>query len=203
MIRMIVLSDCPKSQYYSKICVERWEELGYNISLFEGTTPDTLGNQLDFAEKKTTGKPFTPTEKAIWYSHFRLWQTVKEPTYIIEHDTYPFRKLPKFKEDFGFFSIFPRNNDAWQKMNEVVSPGSGYYISKRVATLLVETALSEEIIENVDGHIHRTIEDELGIANHNAHPEERMRNMNSKYCPNASCFQIVNYDIGTSADHQK
>ena len=64
MIRMIVLPDCPKSQYYSKICVERWEELGYNISLFEGTTPDTLGNRLDFAEKKTTGKPFTPTRES-------------------------------------------------------------------------------------------------------------------------------------------
>lgn len=203
MIRMIVLSDCPKSQYYSKICVERWEELGYNISLFEGTTPDTLGTQLDFAEKKNTGNPFTPTEKAIWYSHFRLWETVKEPTYIIEHDTYPFRKLPEFKEDFGFFSIFPRGHRAWMKMDENVSPGSGYYISRRVATLLRDTALSGKIKENVDGHIHCTIETELGIVRHNRNPAERMRDMNNKYCHTASCFQIVNYDIGTSADHEK
>lgn len=203
MIRMIVLSDCPKSQYYSKICVERWEELGYNISLFEGTTPDTLGDELEFLDAKgTSGKPFTPTEKAIWYSHFRLWQTVKEPTYIIEHDTYPFRKLPKFKEDFGLFSIFPRNNHAWLKMEEHVSPGSGYYISERFATLLIASALSRQIRENVDGHIHTEIERELSM-NQSRSARARMEQLNRKYCHNASCFQIVNYDIGTSADHKK
>lgn len=203
MIRMIVLSDCPKSQYYSKICVERWEELGYNISLFEGTTPDTLGDELEFLDAKgTSGNPFTPTEKAIWYSHFRLWQTVKEPTYIIEHDTYPFRKLPKFKEDFGLFSIFPRNNHAWLKMEEHVSPGSGYYISERFATLLIASALSRQIRENVDGHIHTEIERELSM-NQSRSARARMEQLNRKYCHNASCFQIVNYDIGTSADHKK
>lgn len=203
MIRMIVLSDCPKSQYYSKICVERWEELGYNISLFEGTTPDTLGDDLQFKDAKgTSGTPFTPTEKAIWYSHFRLWQTVKEPTYIIEHDTYPFRKLPKFKEDFGLFSIFPRNNNAWLKMEEHVSPGSGYYITERFATLLIASALSRQIQENVDGHIHTEIERELSM-NQTGSARARMEQLNRKYCHNASCFQIVNYDIGTSADHKK
>lgn len=203
MIRMIVLSDCPKSQYYSKICVERWEELGYNISLFEGTTPDTLGDELEFLDAKgTSGKPFTPTEKAIWYSHFRLWQTVQEPTYIIEHDTYPFRKLPKFEEDFGLFSIFPRNNRAWLKMEEHVSPGSGYYISERFATLLTASALSSKVRENVDGHIHALIEKELNLKQSGS-AKLRMQQLNHRYCQNASCFQIVNYDIGTSADHKK
>jgi len=202
MIRMIALSDCPKSQYYSKICVERWGELGYNISLFQGTTPDTLGDELEFADIKMTSKtPFTPTEKAIWYSHFRVWQTVKEPTYIIEHDTYPFRSLPEFKEDYGLFSVFPRNNRAWLKMEEHISPGSGYYISERFAAILTAAALEDTISQNVDGHIHTHFEKELNMSK-NKTAKQRMEQLNQVYCPRASCFQIVNYDIGTSAEHK-
>jgi len=204
MIRMIALSDCPKSQYYSQICLERWEDLGYNVSLFEGTTPDTLGDELTFAEKKkTSGNPFTPSEKAIWYSHFRLWQTVKEPTHIIEHDTYPFRSLPEFKgEDFGLFSIFPRNSRAWLKMEEHISPGSGYYISERFASLLIDGALKGPIEANVDNHIHYIFERELGMPT-DVGAENRMVQLNKKYIAKANCFQIVQYDIGTSADHSK
>jgi hypothetical protein len=199
---MIALSDCPKSQYYSKICVERWGELGYNISLFQGTTPDTLGDELEFADIKMTSKtPFTPTEKAIWYSHFRVWQTVKEPTYIIEHDTYPFRSLPEFKEDYGLFSVFPRNNRAWLKMEEHISPGSGYYISERFAAILTAAALEDTISQNVDGHIHTHFEKELNMSK-NKTAKQRMEQLNQVYCPRASCFQIVNYDIGTSAEHK-
>jgi hypothetical protein len=202
MIRMIALSDCPKSQYYSKMCVERWGELGYNIRLFQGTTPDTLGDELEFADIKMTSKtPFTPTEKAIWYSHFRVWQTVKEPTYIIEHDTYPFRLLPEFKEDYGLFSVFPRNNRAWLKMEEHISPGSGYYISERFAAILTAAALEDTISQNVDGHIHTHFEKELNMGK-NKTPKQRMEQLNQVYCPRASCFQIVNYDIGTSAEHK-
>ena len=127
---------------------------------------------------------------------------MEEPTYIIEHDTYPFRKLPKFKEDFGIFSIFPRNDEAWLGDEEHISPGSGYYISERFAKLLKGSALSGMIQENVDGHIHCKIENELNIVKKGMKSKERMAAMNRKYCPTASCFQIVNYNIGTSAEHK-
>jgi len=193
-IKMIALSDCPKSQYYSKICVERWEELGYNISLFEGTTPDTLGDELPFAERKqTSGNVFTPTEKAIWYSHFRLWQSIEEPTYVIEHDTYPYRRLPDFgKNNFGLFSTFPRNDKAWLKLEEHLSPGSGYYINRQGASILIDWALAQPQNENVDGHIFQTFKRLSGLNG-----DEFI----AKYIAMASCFQIVQYDIGTSAEH--
>lgn len=192
MIRMIALSGDPKSQYYSQLCVERWAELRYTIEVFEGTTPDNLGDELPFAERKFHGKPFTQIEKAIWYSHFRLWQTVTEPTYVIEHDTYPYRNLPKFEEDYGLFSIFPRNADAWLGDNEYISPGSGYYINRQSASILIEWAKAKAINENVDGHIHQTFRKLSGLTE-----EEFQR----KYLATASCFQVVNYGIGTSAEH--
>jgi hypothetical protein len=192
-IKMIVLSDCPKSQYYSKICVERWGELGYNIERFEGTTPDNLGTELKFRDEKFSGRPFTPTEKAIWYSHFRLWQTVTEPTYVIEHDTYPFRRLPDFgKNNFGLFSLFPRNHQAWLKMEEHISPGSGYYINEQGASILIDWALAMKQQENVDGHIHQTFLKLSGL---------KQQEFFDLYTQSASCFQIVQYGIGTSAEH--
>jgi hypothetical protein len=192
-IKMIALSHCPKSQYYSQICVERWNELGYNIEMFEGTTPNNLGNELKFAERKFSGNRFTEVEKAIWYSHFRIWQTITEPTYVIEHDTYPFRSLPNFgNNNFGLFSIFPRNERAWMKMKEYISPGSGYYINKQGASILIDWALAIEQSENVDGHIHQTFLRLSGL---------KEQEFLDKFVETASCFQIVQYDIGTSAEH--
>ena len=186
-IKMIVLSHCPKSRYYSKICLERWAELGYTIETVEGTTPDNLGNEIDFADKKFSGKLFTEIEKAIWYSHFRLWQTIKEPTYVIEHDTYPFRPLPDFgMNNFGLFSIFPRNNDAWLKMQEHISPGSGYYINRQGASILIDWALAIEHSENVDGHIHQTFLRLSGLKEQEFH---------DKFLETASCFQIVHLEF--------
>ena len=191
MIRMIALSGDSKSQYYSRICLDKWAELKYNIEMFEGTTPDTLGDELQFAPEKFSGSSFTEIEKAIWYSHFRLWRTVKEPTYVIEHDTYPFRSLPKF-ERFGFFSIFPRNKQAWQGVKETISPGSGYYIDRQTASILIEWALAREMNENVDGHIYQTFKKLSGL---------KETEFQKKYLEDASCFQIVQYEIGTSAEH--
>ena len=192
-IKMIALSHCPKSQYYSNICLERWEELGYTIEMFEGTTPDNLGNAVEFSERKFSGNRFTDIEKAIWYSHFRIWQTVKEPTYVIEHDTYPYRRLPDFGPDsFGLFSTFPRNDDAWMKRKEHISPGSGYYINRQGASILIDWALAQPQTENVDGHIHQTFKRLSGL---------KEAEFQAKYLKIASCFQIVQYGIGTSAEH--
>ena len=192
-IKMIVLSHCPKSQYYSKICVERWEELGYTIETVEGTTPDNLGNEISFADRKFSGNQFTQIEKAIWYSHFRIWKTITEPTYVIEHDTYPFRPLPEFGDSsFGLFSLFPRNDDAWMKLREHISPGSGYYINRQGASILIDWALAIEQNENVDGHIHQTFRRLSGL---------KEQEFQDKFVDTASCFQIVQYDIGTSAEH--
>lgn len=192
-LRMIAISDCPKSNYYSSICVDAWTRLGYTVDLFEATTPKTLGNELRFAEKKFNGNPFTPSEKAIWYSHYNLWKTVREPTHIIEHDTYPTKRLFDFNgSEAAIFSIFPRNDDAWMGRKEEISPGSGYYITLSTASILIDNALAVVIDENVDGFLFRHLKRILDM---------RMEEFNDYHVERSSCFQIVNYDVGTSAEH--
>jgi len=197
-IKMIAITGDWKSEYYSSICLEKWAELGYEVEWFEATTPATLGTELDFRETKFNGNRYTEFEKAIWYSHFYLWQSITEPTYIIEHDTYPLKKLPEFDE-VGMFSLFPRNNQAWLRGRTEISPGSGYYITKQVAEHLIETALAEPIYENVDGHIFRILNPYIG--QHLDRTLEADIAINNYWCEHASCFQIVNYEVGTSAEH--
>lgn len=193
-VKMIALSGDAKSQYYSSICIPRWQEFGVEVELFEGTTPDTLGDALDFADEKFSGRPFTEVEKAIWYSHYRVWESVTGPTYVIEHDTYPHKPLPKFDTHMGFFSTFPRNDDAWLKRKETVSPGSGYYINVTSASVLIEYARAMKIKENVDGHLHTTCKQLLGLK------EAEFQEYHLK---NATAFQIVNYEVGTSGVHNE
>lgn len=193
-IQMIAVSNCNKSRYYSEICIRAWEDLDYDVHIFEATTPATLTNALKFSEKKFNGNPFTEIEKAIWESHYRLWSYVVRngPTYIIEHDTYPTKKLPEFSGAFALFSIFPRNDEAWQGRKEVLSPGSGYYIDKMMASLLIDYAVSREINQNVDGHIFQTLKLVSGM---------KTVEFEKYWCDRATCFQLVNYDVGTSAEH--
>ena len=61
MILMIAITGEEKSDYYSSICSAEWAKYGYSVERFEATTPDTLGDQLNFADKKFSGNPFTPT----------------------------------------------------------------------------------------------------------------------------------------------
>ena len=191
-IWMIVLPDDQKSKYYSEICLDRWQKLGYNIIKKEGTVPSTLGNELTFADRKFNGNKFTDIEKAIWYSHYNLWKEVTGPTYIIEHDTYPYKELFPFKGDIAFFSTFPRNDQAWQRKREVISPGSGYFINRTTASILREWARAKPINENVDGHIHKTAKTLMKM---------REKDFNDYHLQFASCFQLVNYEVGTSAEH--
>lgn len=191
-IWMIVVSSDPKSEYYSSMCLDQWHNLGYTIIKKEGTTPSTLGNDLPFADRKFNGNKFTEIEKAIWYSHYNLWKQVKQPTYIIEHDTYPYKKIPKFEEQIGFFSTFPRNDNAWRKKVESISPGSGYFVNRTSASILRDWAVSRPITENVDGFLYQTAKRLLNQT------EEEFEPNQLKF---ASCFQLVNYAVGTSAEH--
>ena len=196
-IQMICISGNSISEYYSKICIEEWNRLGYNINKFEATTPSTRGNKLKFQDTKFSGNPFTETEMAVWESHYRLWEYAVEvgPLYIIEHDTYPFKPLKNFSNmDFAIFSIFPRGRNRWLKYHEFVSPGSGYYLTKNTAKRLIELTHKRNIRENVDGHIHSNFRDFL------AQTDEQFQKY---HLPNVSCFQIINDRIGTTISHNE
>ena len=193
-IQMIAIRGCQKSRYYSTICKRAWEDLGYEVNIFDATVPSTMTNSLKFAETKFNGNPFTTVEKAIWESHYRLWAYVLRngPTYIIEHDTYPTKNFQPFHGAYALFSIFPRNDKAWQGRKEMLSPGSGYYIDKMIASLLIDYASVSEINQNVDGHIFQTLKLVSGMTE---------VEFERYWCERATCFQLVNYDVGTSAEH--
>ena len=51
-IRMIAVRGDRRSDYYSAICVSQWRGMGYDVEKFDATTPETLGDELTFAERK-------------------------------------------------------------------------------------------------------------------------------------------------------
>ena len=99
----IVVRDNPVSEYYYSKITPLWESIGFKINRFDATTPTTLPdgplrfgkNMLEKYLKVTNGqgKTMTPTECAIWYSHYRLWMKcveLNQPIVVIEHDCVPF-----------------------------------------------------------------------------------------------------------------
>ena len=205
-IQMIAISHCKKSQYYSKICLDAWNSFGYEVKWFEATTPNSLvkefpdvyNGELKFAKtKRHNNNRFTPTEIAIWYSHYRLWQytvTSGAPVHIIEHDTYPYKRLCDFEDSpISVFSMFPAYEGAWMGKDPHISPGSGYYIRPEVANAMIEHVRGIRINENVDGFILNALMRAWTMREYR-HINEQMLN----YC---SCFQLYNEAIGTSASH--
>ena len=157
-IHMIVMSEHPISQMYSRITIPSWEKLNYKVNLFEAVTPKDLykKTKLDFAMKKSKGgvRPFTETEKAVWYSHFELWclcATKRNPIVIIEHDSLLKKELPDFKgHGYKLLSYMDRD---FRPKGKAIAAGSGYYITPELAFRLIANAVSTEIDQNSDGFI--------------------------------------------------
>ena len=98
---MIVVKGNHISESYAEYCIPKWESLGYSITRIDAYTPDTIpSSPLIFTKNYSRkyikngddGKIFSPTEIAIWYSHYQTWQIVAEtrsPSLILEHDSIP------------------------------------------------------------------------------------------------------------------
>lgn len=109
-VLMIRMKDHEKSEEYAEISRKSWEKEGFTVTYFDAITPETMTDIepiIDFREKlllrpkelerqamaKSKGYEFkgifSETEKAVWYSHVKVWEHVietKEPTIICEHD---------------------------------------------------------------------------------------------------------------------
>jgi hypothetical protein len=178
---MIQIPDNPTSMYYRGRVEASWE--GYNVKYFNAITPETMDKlgYLHFGKKRDTIE-FTPTEKAVWYSHVELWAKArKKPIIIIEHDAMLVLPIP--------------DNLLWEKhdmvclghtgKNKKALPGLAYYLKPAVATRMVKDAKSiDNITWNSDGTIHG-------------------------YCGKNGVFvtkhvsQIQNRSIGTTIEHKK
>lgn len=158
-IWMIKMTYHPISEMYYRTVAPSWKKFGYKLKKFEAVTPKDLSykNKLTFGIKDSIkGKrEFTPTEKAVWYSHFELWckcLNTKKPLIIIEHDSKLLKPLPDLSnEGYKFLS---RINRDWKSKPVIdMAPGSGYYITPIVAERLISNAVSKKITINSDGHL--------------------------------------------------
>lgn len=173
---MIAISGNETSEFYSQVCKESWEKRGFAVDHFEAVVPETMptDGELKFGLHKGR-REFTPTEKAIWYSHFRLWQLcveTNEPIHVIEHDSFLLDDLPDFSDaDIELFAIFDyRYKSSYKGLQNVVSPCAGYYITPEVANVMIAKATASPITLNVDWTVHETYDDyhlaETGRENH-------------------------------------
>jgi hypothetical protein len=117
----IVVKGNPTSEYYYDKIQPVWRSIGVDPKRFDAITPSTLpesplkfGNSMlekYLAATNGRGKTITPTERAIWYSHFTLWQKcadIGEPILILEHDCVPFDNSKLFHNamiDFHRFDM--------------------------------------------------------------------------------------------------
>lgn len=140
---MISISDNPVSQYYRDICKPTWEEQGFDVIDFEAVTPETVEkenmNELLFHNKiHKSGEetPFTPTEIAIWWSHFVLWHKClirKKPIIVAEHDAFVLKDLPNdlyrpSKLKFAFLG----------RVGRTLAPCTAYYLTPEFAFQLIQ-----------------------------------------------------------------
>jgi|TARA_B110000495_G_C23006809_1_gene594890 GR25 family glycosyltransferase involved in LPS biosynthesis len=178
-VYMIAMSNHPISQMYVREFMGSWKDHGITPKLHEATTPKDLvyRNQLTFGIK-TKGReqrPFTSTEKSVWYSHFDLWcKCVREGSLtIVEHDSKLMKPLPDMtKEGYKFLSYSSEYN--------TMAVGSGYYLTPAVAERLVANAVSREININSDGFIADTL---------NSRAQQKMKDY---FYINQICFDGLN-----------
>ena len=156
-VYMIAMTDHPISQMYVREVMSSWKEHDITPKIHEATTSKDLvyRNQLTFDIKRTgrEKRPFTSTEKAVWYSHFDLWcRCVRQgPLIIVEHDSKLMKPLPDMsKEGYKFLSY---SSDRYNN----IAVGSGYYLTRPIAQRLVADTMSKKIDINSDGFIAQTL----------------------------------------------
>ena len=211
---MISISDNPVSQHYRDICKPTWEEQGFNVIDFEAVTPETVEkenmNELEFFKiirRNGETRHFTPTEKAIWWSHFVLWHKClirKKPIIVAEHDALVIKDLPNdlyrpSKLKFAFLGTAKGRNPEGKF---VIAPCTAYYLTPEMAFELVKVRkkrwitnrndkrVSVGIYMNVDGYM---LSEYMRIEK-----EGKMRVKDYKQ----HVKQIVDDEIGTTIEHE-
>lgn len=147
------------SIHYMKTCVSLFTKHGYkHIVLSEGFTPDMIeedGERLDFNDHRIysdgSKREWLPEEKAIWVSHYVLWQhcvSTNEPIIIAEHDCYLKRPLGDIIKEYDIFSFASTDG------NKSI-PAVGYYLTPHGARKLISRANLKPIDCPVDAVIHK------------------------------------------------
>ena len=181
---MIQIPDNPISMYYRGRVEQSWWDHGYHINYFNAVTPETMSKFkfLNFDKKRGTIE-FTPTEKAVWYSHVEMWARARRrPILIIEHDAMLLKPIPDelFHQHqmIVFGKTYNEEHGIYQKL-----PGLAYYLTPTIARKMVNgIKLTKKIQWNSDASIHKTCND---------HGEWMIDYV----------MQIKNSNVGTTIDH--
>jgi GR25 family glycosyltransferase involved in LPS biosynthesis len=194
----IVVKDNEASEFYFEKIKPVWKSIGIDINRFDATTPSTLPNgPLTFDMMKTSkytgftngvGKAFTETEKAVWYSHYRLWRKCVEQNQrlvVIEHDCVPFAPNKLWYNDSIDFKSF----DLGALGCYMISPQFAHLISVRTAKQKITTGPLGAI---------------SSIVYHN---ENRKQPFKWNYIDasdkrwDPGCTQIIHTKFGTTIEH--
>tara|TARA_B100000780_G_scaffold88765_1_gene61142 strand:- start:8806 stop:9369 length:564 start_codon:yes stop_codon:yes gene_type:complete len=148
---MIALLDNPDAGIVRQSALESFEDFDIKVNLFNAITPKDVFSFINLTRKNyhpRFGSPqeFTETERAVWYSHYFLWEKCIEtnrPIVIVEEDCLLMERLPKF---IGVDKIetFCYNS------NRKCTPAAGYYLPVEVAIYLKDYALNKDCMFNVD-----------------------------------------------------
>ena len=166
-VGMIFLENNPISEKYKSIVSQSWINAGFHIDYYQGITPDTFSHsvkELKFGKKATgrnKGRDFTETEKAIWYSHIKMWDIASRkasPFIIIEHDVMLLEHIDKI--DIERYDILGLCHNGLLSKNPHrgyrVSAGGAYMLKNNVAKKMLDN-LPDEITTNSDAYIHNYI----------------------------------------------
>lgn len=151
-IYQIVVSGNPVSEYYSEKSIYSFNQFGYNnIIRVDAVTPDDMPNYLTFSDyrvyKNNKNRKWIPEEKAIWYSHFRCWESINCPSIIIEHDCILNKELSDrlLKRSLWSFGMTEKGKNL---------AALGYFIKPSSARKLIRDTIGRVIRGPVDGRIH-------------------------------------------------
>lgn len=219
---MMSMSACEISQHYRNICQPTWEEKGFKVNHLEAITPKDLHHfkgHLKFGKKGPTASgsrpyeiDFSPTEKAVWYSHFYAWikcMQENRPVIIAEHDAFLTKKLEPeiFDEKVKFISLNHKMKVHWRdptiEFKEATICGA-YYITPDLAKELKEDVEEyitiKNIIANVDGYLHGFIHTKARLSGHIYDPKHDNRSPVYQCMLDAS-YQFIDEEIGTTIKH--
>ena len=158
-VHMLRIKESPISMWFAGQSYVSWKNLGYEVNFIDAITPQTMDdypNQLNFSDLKTSGKyqrPFSPTEKAVFYSHIKALNDARRkssPSIIIEHDAELLCTLdPKILD----CNIAALGHSLISERTKVTTPALAYYITPVIADLLYKYLLRTHIKSNLDAYV--------------------------------------------------
>lgn len=161
---IIGMSNNEISKKYMEIVIPEIKRVTFNdVQLWEATTPETLPEgPLKFNKTKPTKmtpipKELSPTEKAVWYSHYKLWKYIAqnvENCWVFEHDV-DLSKINVLFPTINKHLMTARNKGCMEC----------YYITPHAAKLISSIAEKEQIYYQVDGFVYYLIKSMDKIKN--------------------------------------